>query len=202
METPVSSPWTKAVIIPSCGVVYRSVIPDGYNKNQILPGITDRYTTPQLGIMTALVHGLDTALLASGRGHISSCGVVYRSVIPDGYNKNQILQSQIFREIIPRSFDDGLGPRTGHRAVGLGERPYLDPKSTGRREALVKRIPSCGVVYRSVIPDGYNKNQILQSQIFREIIPRSVGLGERPYLDPKSTGRREALVKSELVVLS
>ncbi|CAG7930847.1 unnamed protein product [Penicillium olsonii] len=28
------------------------------------------------------------------------------------------------------------GPRTGHRAVGLGERPYLDPKSIGRREAL------------------------------------------------------------------
>ncbi|CRL25909.1 Taurine catabolism dioxygenase TauD/TfdA [Penicillium camemberti] len=33
---------------------------------------------------------------------------------------------------------DGLGPRTGHRAVGLGERPYLDPKSIGRREALEK----------------------------------------------------------------
>ncbi|KAJ5833353.1 Taurine catabolism dioxygenase TauD/TfdA [Penicillium riverlandense] len=31
-----------------------------------------------------------------------------------------------------------IGPRTGHRAVGLGERPYLDPKSTGRREALEK----------------------------------------------------------------
>lgn len=31
-----------------------------------------------------------------------------------------------------------IGPRTGHRAVGLGERPYLDPKSTGRREALDK----------------------------------------------------------------
>ncbi|KAL4804757.1 hypothetical protein BDV18DRAFT_153123 [Aspergillus unguis] len=29
-----------------------------------------------------------------------------------------------------------LGPRTGHRAVGLGERPYYDPKSTSRREAL------------------------------------------------------------------
>ncbi|KAJ5332213.1 Taurine catabolism dioxygenase TauD/TfdA [Penicillium brevicompactum] len=29
-----------------------------------------------------------------------------------------------------------IGPRTGHRAVGLGERPYLDPKSIGRREAL------------------------------------------------------------------
>lgn len=31
---------------------------------------------------------------------------------------------------------DGLGPRTGHRAVGLGERPYLDPESIGRQEAL------------------------------------------------------------------
>ncbi|PWY78375.1 putative alpha-ketoglutarate-dependent sulfonate dioxygenase [Aspergillus heteromorphus CBS 117.55] len=32
----------------------------------------------------------------------------------------------------------GLGARTGQRAVGLGERPYLDPKSTGRQEALAK----------------------------------------------------------------
>ncbi|KAL5041374.1 hypothetical protein BDW71DRAFT_201412 [Aspergillus fruticulosus] len=29
-----------------------------------------------------------------------------------------------------------LGPRTGHRAVGLGERPYFDQKSKSRREAL------------------------------------------------------------------
>jgi len=30
------------------------------------------------------------------------------------------------------------GPRTGQRAVSLGERPYLDPKSVGRREALAQ----------------------------------------------------------------
>ncbi|KAL4924946.1 TauD/TfdA dioxygenase family protein [Aspergillus undulatus] len=29
-----------------------------------------------------------------------------------------------------------LGPRTGHRAVGLGERPYFDSESKSRREAL------------------------------------------------------------------
>ncbi|KAF9890602.1 hypothetical protein FE257_005733 [Aspergillus nanangensis] len=33
----------------------------------------------------------------------------------------------------------GLGPRTGHRAVGLGERPYFDPKSISRRTALEKQ---------------------------------------------------------------
>ena len=33
---------------------------------------------------------------------------------------------------------EGLGPRTGQRAVSLGERPYFDPKSTSRREALAK----------------------------------------------------------------
>ncbi|KOC08102.1 alpha-ketoglutarate-dependent sulfonate dioxygenase [Aspergillus flavus AF70] len=32
--------------------------------------------------------------------------------------------------------EKGFGPRTGHRVVGLGERPYFDPKSTSRREAL------------------------------------------------------------------
>jgi len=35
------------------------------------------------------------------------------------------------------TFDyDGQGPRFGNRAVGLGERPYLDPNSTSRRAAL------------------------------------------------------------------
>ncbi|KAM0697589.1 hypothetical protein Q7P36_002443 [Cladosporium allicinum] len=33
------------------------------------------------------------------------------------------------------------GPRTGQRAVSLGERPYLDPQSVGRREALAQTAP-------------------------------------------------------------
>ena len=32
----------------------------------------------------------------------------------------------------------GLGVRTGHRAVGIGEQPYFDPNSLTRREALAK----------------------------------------------------------------
>ncbi|KAK4618237.1 Alpha-ketoglutarate-dependent dioxygenase [Fulvia fulva] len=31
---------------------------------------------------------------------------------------------------------DGLGERSGNRAVGIGEKPYLDPTSKSRREAL------------------------------------------------------------------
>lgn len=35
------------------------------------------------------------------------------------------------------TFDyNGLGDRFGNRAVGLGERPYYDPKSSSRRVAL------------------------------------------------------------------
>jgi len=34
--------------------------------------------------------------------------------------------------------NQGLGERAGQRAVSLGERPYLDPGSTGRREGLEK----------------------------------------------------------------
>lgn len=35
------------------------------------------------------------------------------------------------------TFDyDGFGDRLGNRAVGIGERPYLDPNSSSRREAL------------------------------------------------------------------
>ena len=38
------------------------------------------------------------------------------------------------------TFDfDGLGPRTGHRVVGLGERPYLDPSSISRREYMAQK---------------------------------------------------------------
>jgi hypothetical protein len=35
------------------------------------------------------------------------------------------------------TFDyDGEGERFGNRAVGLGERPYFDPNSVSRRDAL------------------------------------------------------------------
>ncbi|RAK74613.1 TauD/TfdA dioxygenase family protein [Aspergillus fijiensis CBS 313.89] len=37
------------------------------------------------------------------------------------------------------TFDyEGLGERFGHRAVGIGEAPYLDPKSRSRTEALAE----------------------------------------------------------------
>jgi hypothetical protein len=35
------------------------------------------------------------------------------------------------------TFDyEGLGERFGNRVVGIGERPYLDPSSTTKAEAL------------------------------------------------------------------
>jgi len=40
------------------------------------------------------------------------------------------------------TFDyEGLGERFGNRAVGLGERPYFDPHSQSRREALGQQVP-------------------------------------------------------------
>lgn len=37
------------------------------------------------------------------------------------------------------TFDyEGLGERFGHRAVGIGEAPYLDPKSKSRTDALAE----------------------------------------------------------------
>jgi alpha-ketoglutarate-dependent taurine dioxygenase len=36
-------------------------------------------------------------------------------------------------------YEQGLGERTGSRAVSLGEKPYIDPQSTSRREALQKQ---------------------------------------------------------------
>ena len=36
---------------------------------------------------------------------------------------------------------DYHGARTGQRAVSLGERPYLDPQSVSRREALAQAAP-------------------------------------------------------------
>jgi hypothetical protein len=38
------------------------------------------------------------------------------------------------------TFDyEGLGERFGHRAVGIGEAPYLDPNSKSRSEVLSSR---------------------------------------------------------------
>ncbi|RAL10245.1 TauD/TfdA dioxygenase family protein [Aspergillus homomorphus CBS 101889] len=37
------------------------------------------------------------------------------------------------------------GPRTGQCVVGLGEKPFLDPNITGRREALTRRSRACDV---------------------------------------------------------
>lgn len=38
----------------------------------------------------------------------------------------------------PDYIDQGLGERTGQRAVSLGEKPYLDENSISRREALAR----------------------------------------------------------------
>lgn len=48
----------------------------------------------------------------------------------------------VYHIATPDYIDQGLGERLGHRSVSLGERPYLDPKSTGRREALKDISPS------------------------------------------------------------
>ena len=45
----------------------------------------------------------------------------------------------VYHAATPDYLDQNLGERTGQRAVSLGERPYLDPVSTGRREALAKQ---------------------------------------------------------------
>jgi hypothetical protein len=41
------------------------------------------------------------------------------------------------------TFDyEGLGERFGHRAVGIGEAPYLDPNSKSRSEVLSSQLSS------------------------------------------------------------
>lgn len=39
---------------------------------------------------------------------------------------------------------DGQGLRTGQRSVGIGERPYLDPESVGRKQALGEEVIEAG----------------------------------------------------------
>ena len=46
----------------------------------------------------------------------------------------------VYHAATPDYLDQGLGERTGQRAVSLGERPYLDQTSTGRREALAREL--------------------------------------------------------------
>lgn len=42
----------------------------------------------------------------------------------------------VYHAATPDYLFEGLGERQGSRAVSLGERPYFDPESTSRREAL------------------------------------------------------------------
>lgn len=42
----------------------------------------------------------------------------------------------VYHAATPDIYEEGLGERTGQRAVSLGERPYFDPGSVSRREAL------------------------------------------------------------------
>ncbi|KIJ40409.1 hypothetical protein M422DRAFT_173777, partial [Sphaerobolus stellatus SS14] len=44
----------------------------------------------------------------------------------------------VYHAATPDYVTEGLGERTGQKAVSLGERPYLDPASTSRRESLAK----------------------------------------------------------------
>ncbi|KAK4458263.1 putative alpha-ketoglutarate-dependent taurine dioxygenase [Cladorrhinum samala] len=56
-------------------------------------------------------------------------------------NKNDIAiwdNRSVFHTATFDYLEGQYGERFGNRAVGLGERPYLDPESTGRREALSK----------------------------------------------------------------
>ena len=44
------------------------------------------------------------------------------------------------RSVYHSATPDVKGPRTGNRAVSLGERPYFDPASTSRKEALGEEV--------------------------------------------------------------
>lgn len=46
----------------------------------------------------------------------------------------------VYHAATPDYLHQGLGERTGSRAVSLGEKPYFDPQSTSRREALAAEI--------------------------------------------------------------
>jgi alpha-ketoglutarate-dependent taurine dioxygenase len=46
----------------------------------------------------------------------------------------------VYHAATPDFFGEDLGERQGSRAVSLGERPYFDPQSTGRTEALAKGL--------------------------------------------------------------
>jgi alpha-ketoglutarate-dependent taurine dioxygenase len=44
----------------------------------------------------------------------------------------------VYHAATPDYIGEGLGERTGSRAVSLGERPYFDPASVSRREGLAR----------------------------------------------------------------
>ena len=50
----------------------------------------------------------------------------------------------VYHAATPDYINEGLGERSGARAVSLGERPYFDPSSTSRREALLAEALAAG----------------------------------------------------------
>jgi alpha-ketoglutarate-dependent taurine dioxygenase len=42
----------------------------------------------------------------------------------------------VYHAATPDYLNQGLGERTGSRSVSLGEKPYFDPQSSSRREAI------------------------------------------------------------------
>jgi alpha-ketoglutarate-dependent taurine dioxygenase len=46
----------------------------------------------------------------------------------------------VYHAATPDYLFQGLGERTGQRAVSLGERPYFDPESVSRRQALYEEV--------------------------------------------------------------
>ncbi|KAF1810146.1 TauD-domain-containing protein [Eremomyces bilateralis CBS 781.70] len=61
---------------------------------------------------------------------------------------------------------DGQGERLGNRAVGLGERPYFDPNSKSRREALREHAPGEKIV---TLRFGGSRMRIAHRSISRSI---------------------------------
>ncbi|KAK4126555.1 taurine catabolism dioxygenase [Parathielavia appendiculata] len=114
---------------------WKSIFPVGGHVKHI-NGLTEEESSKLLGWFLDLVyknHDLQVRFKWKSSNDIGKFSPFSHTHFPSIWDNRSVFHTATFDYL-----DGQYGERFGNRAVGLGERPYLDPNSTSRREALSK----------------------------------------------------------------
>lgn len=133
---------------------WKSVFPVGGHVSHI-NGVTDEESKQLLDWFLSLVyknHDLQVRLKWQNPNDIGKCGernTIHRETSMANREPSAIWDNRSVFHTATFDYDEE-GERFGNRAVGLGERPFFDPNSQSRREALADTKPK---------PEDWTDNQ-------------------------------------------